>query len=264
MSEHMLRREIGDDGVARLTLARPERRNAFDDALIAELTDALEDLAGDRGVRAVVLAAEGTSFSAGADLDWMRRVAGYGEAENLDDARRLAALMQTLNGLGKPTLALVQGPAIGGGVGLVACCDIAIAAHEAFFALSEVRLGLVPAVIAPHLAAAIGERALRRYALTGERFSAEEAMRLGLVHQVVPAKKLEDCGRTVLEALATGGPAAQSACKDLIFAVARRPIDSELMDDTARRIARIRVSDEGQEGIAAFLEKRAPRWRGGA
>ncbi len=214
-------------------------------------------------MRCLLLTAEGKSFSAGADLNWMRGMARASEAENREDARALARLMATLDGLSRPTLALVQGPAIGGGVGLVACCDVAVAAHEAFFALTEVRLGLVPAVVAPHLAAAMGERALRRYALTGERFSAEEARRLGLVHEVVPGKKLEDCGRGVVEALLACGPAAQAACKDLLFAVAGRPIDGEMVDDTARRIAEIRVSREGREGVAAFLEKRPPRWREG-
>lgn len=252
--------EIGADGVAWVTLTRPEVHNAFNEALITELTAMLEGFGSDERVRAVVLAARGRSFSAGADLEWMQRAAGYGEAENLEDARRLARLMSTLDSLPKPTLALVQGPAYGGGVGLIACCDIALAAETANFALSEVKLGLIPAVISPYLIAAIGRRAARRYFLTGETFGAREALRLGLVHAVVPDEALEDAGKKVLRALMKGGPLAQTAAKDLILSVAGRPIDPALLEDCAARIARIRATDEAREGIAAFLEKRKPRW----
>jgi len=248
------------DGVATVTLNRPDRHNAFDDALIARLTRAFEDLGADPAVRAVVLAAEGRSFSAGADLGWMQRMAGYSEAENLADARALGRLMHVLNDLPKPTVALVQGAAIGGGVGLVAACDIAIAAEPAVFALSEVRLGLVPAVISPFVVQAIGARAARRYFLTAERFDAATARDLGLVHRVVPAADLAAEGRQVLARLAEGGPTAQAAAKRLIFDVMDRP-PADVLDDTARLIAEIRASDEGREGVAAFLEKRKPAWR---
>jgi methylglutaconyl-CoA hydratase len=251
--------QVDDDGVAWVTLTRPEVHNAFDDTLIAELSAVLGGFASDERVRAVVLGAQGRSFSAGADLNWMQRMAGYSERENLDDARALATLMRRLYELPKPTLALVQGPTYGGGVGLVACCDIAIAAETAHFCFSEVRLGLIPAVIGPYVIAAMGERAARRYFLTAETFSAREAMRFGLVHDVVPDEALRDIGRRVIKALLRGGPNAQLAAKDLILTISGRPLD-DLAEETAKRIARLRVSEEGREGIAAFLEKRKPGW----
>ncbi|MCH8000083.1 MAG: enoyl-CoA hydratase/isomerase family protein [Proteobacteria bacterium] len=251
--------QVDDDGVAWVTLTRPEVHNAFDDTLIAELRAVLGGFASDERVRAVVLGAQGRSFSAGADLNWMQRMAGYSERENLDDARALVDLMRTLYELPKPTLALVQGPTYGGGVGLVACCDIAIAAETANFCFSEVRLGLIPAAIGPYVIAAIGERAARRYFLTAETFSAREALRIGLVHDVVPDEALRDIGRRVIKALLRGGPNAQVAAKDLILTISGRPLD-DLAEETAKRIARLRVSEEGREGIAAFLEKRKPGW----
>ncbi|MDX1711326.1 MAG: enoyl-CoA hydratase/isomerase family protein [Rhodovibrionaceae bacterium] len=260
MQGSLFSESVGDDGVARITLTRPEVHNAFNEVLIERLTTALKGLESDARVRAVVLAAEGRSFSAGADLNWMKSMAGYSQAENLADARKLAELMETLNRLDKPTVAEVQGSAFGGGVGLVAACDIAVAAAGAQFCLSEVRLGLIPAVIAPYVVAAMGERAARRYFLTAERFSAEEAERVGLVHAVVQPDELEHTTGRILEALLAGGPSALKEAKDLIFAVSRRPTNSGVMDDTAGRIARVRVSEEGQEGIAAFLEKRKPSW----
>ncbi len=259
--QHPLFLESFDErGVARLTLTRTEVHNAFNDQLIAEMTTALKGMEEDPRVRVVVLAAEGKSFSAGADLNWMQAMAGYSEAENLRDAEALAELLRTLNFLTKPTVALVQGPAFGGGVGLVSACDIAIASEEASFALTEVKLGLIPSVISPYVVAAIGQRAARRYLLTAERFSAETAYYLGLVHRVVPPHGLEQAGEDMVEALLKNGPQAVAACKDLIFAVAERPATPEVIADTARRIARVRVSAEGQEGLAAFLEKRKPSW----
>lgn len=253
--------EIDKHGVARITLTRAEVHNAFNEALIAELTAALDGIAHDARVRVVVLAAQGHSFSAGADLNWMKAMAGYSRAENLEDARRLARLMHTLNALPQPTIALVQGPAYGGGVGLAACCDVVIAVEEAKFCLSEVKLGLIPAVISPYVVAKIGEAAARRYFLTAEAFSAWQAERLGLVHEVVDRGALEARGRQVVDALLKGGPLAQRAAKDLVFAVAGRPVDEGLIEETAKRIADLRASDEGREGIAAFLEKRKPDWR---
>lgn len=260
MLQPMFLEEIGDDGVAWLTLTRPEVHNAFNDTLIGELTSVLSGLGTDERVRVVVLSAQGRSFSAGADLNWMQRTAKFSKEENLADARALAKLMRTLNGLAKPTLVLVQGPAIGGGVGLVACCDIAIAAETAKFSLSEVKLGLIPAVISPYVIAAMGQRAARRYFLTGELFTADEALRLGLVHKVVPDEALQDVGRRTIAALLAGGPNAQVAAKELVFEVAGRPLDDNLVEHTAHRIAHLRVSNEAQEGIAAFLDKRKPRW----
>jgi methylglutaconyl-CoA hydratase len=253
--------EIDEQGVARVTLTRAEVHNAFNEALIAELTAVLDGLAQDPRVRVVVLAAQGRSFSAGADLNWMKAMAGYSRAENLEDARRLARLMRTLNELPKPTVALVQGSAYGGGVGLVACCDVVIAVEEAKFCLSEVKLGLIPAVISPYVVAAIGEAAARRYFLTAEAFSAWEAQRLGLVHEVAERGGLEARGRQLIDALLQGGPEAQRAAKDLVFAVAPSRVDDRLEEDTAARIATLRASEEGREGIAAFLEKRKPSWQ---
>ncbi len=249
-------------GVVRLTLARPELHNAFNDDLIEALSACLDRLAVDAGVRAVVLAAQGKSFSAGADLNWMKRMADYDEARNLADARALAGLMRRLNDLPKPTVALVQGSAFGGGVGLIACCDIVLAVPEAVFALTEVRLGLIPAVISPFVAAAIGPRAARRYFLTAERLTAEEARDLGLVHEVVPADKLESRGAEIIAALAKAGPESLAAAKDLLFGVAGRAGDPAVDEETARRIARVRGGAEAREGIAAFLEKRKPAWTG--
>jgi methylglutaconyl-CoA hydratase len=249
-----------DDGVALVTLARPEVHNAFNEAMIAELTKALTRLDGDVSVRAVVLAADGKSFSAGADLAWMRRMAGYDAAGNLADAQALAELMRTLNSLSKPTIARVHGAAYGGGVGLVACCDIAVASETAVFGLTEVRLGLIPAVISPYVIAAIGARAARRWFLTAERFDAAEAWRLGLIHQVTQLEGLDDAVETLLFRLREGAPGAQRAAKDLIFAMSDRPVSDALIADSAGRIAALRVADEGREGIKAFLEKRAPRW----
>lgn len=260
MLQPLFLEEINDRGVARITLTRPEVHNAFNDTLITELTAALRGLGTDERVRAVVIAAQGRSFSAGADLNWMQRMARNTAAENLTDARALVGLMRALDTLPKPTLALVQGPAIGGGVGLVACCDMAIAAETAHFCLSEVKLGLIPAVIAPYVVAAMGERAARRYFLSAERFTAAEAQALGLVHRVVPDEALEDAGTKLVRELLRGGPAAQVAAKELIFAISGRPRDEAMVEDTAARIARIRASAEGREGIAAFLEKRKPKW----
>lgn len=260
MTYQTIRVERRDDGVASVTLARPAIHNAFNEVMIAELTSALVALGDDASVRAVLLKAEGKSFSAGADLDWMKRMATYGLPENLADAKALAGLMRTLNDLPKPTIACVQGAAFGGGVGLVACCDMAVAVEGSLFCLSEVKLGLIPAVISPYVIAAIGARASRRWFLTAERFDSAEAHRLGLVHQLVAAEDLDAAVEALLARLRDGAPGAQSAAKDLIFAVADRPVTDALVADTAQRIAGLRSGPEGREGIAAFLEKRAPAW----
>ncbi len=248
-------------GVATVMLDRAEIHNAFDDATIAELTAALLAVEAERAVHCVVLAAAGRSFSAGADLQWMARMAGYSEAENRADALRLAELMRTLDRLSKPTIARVQGAAFGGGVGLVACCDIAVAAEGAQFCLSEVRLGIVPAVISPYVVAAIGPRAARRYFLTAERFDAATAQALGLVHETVPAAELDAAIARVTEALLAGGPTAQAQAKRLVAAVSAPAVDDTMVAATADLIARVRISDEGREGIGAFLARRSPAWR---
>lgn len=255
----MLQTEI-KDGVATIRMNRPEVHNAFDDVLIAALTAELRRLELLPEARVIVLAANGKSFSAGADLNWMRRMAKYSREENLRDAMALAGLMRTLDGVKKPTIASVQGAAFGGGVGLVACCDIAIASTEAAFSLSEVRLGLIPSVISPYVIAAIGEREARRYFLTAERFDAVEARRIGLVHDVVHADALDAAVATMAAQLLKGGPLALAAAKKLIADVSRQPMDDALSAETARRIAAIRTESEGQEGLAAFFEKRPPTW----
>ena len=244
-----------------ITMNRPERHNAFDDMLIAELTEAFRSMEAEDGIRVVVLSGTGKSFSAGADLNWMKRMAGFSIEENRRDAMGLAALMRTIAHLRKPTIARVQGAAFGGGVGLVACCDIAVATQDAAFALSEVKLGLIPAVISPYVVAAIGERAARRYFLTGERFSAADAWRLGLVHEITGSEaEMDDMIGAIVDAMLAAGPKAQKEAKDLIRAVSNRALTSEVVQDTAERIAKIRASPEGREGVAAFLEKRRPAW----
>ncbi len=247
--------------VGLLTLNRPERHNAFDDALIAELTEALRAMEADDTVRLVVLAGTGKSFSAGADLNWMKRMSGFSKDENQRDAMALGALMRALAHLRKPTVARVHGAAYGGGVGLVACCDIAIAAQAATFSLSEVKLGLIPAVISPYVVSAIGERAARRYIRTGERFDGAEAWRLGLVHELTrDEEELDQKVGEIVDALLACGPVAQREAKELVRAVAHRPVTSEVIQDTADRIARVRSSPEGREGVGAFLEKRRASW----
>lgn len=249
------------DRVGIVTLNRPERHNAFDAELIRELSQSLAGMAGDDSVHVVVLSSTGKSFCAGADLNWMRAAAKWSDEENEADARAMAEMLHRLAMLPKPTIARVQGPAYGGGVGLIAACDIAIATFEVQFALSEVKLGLIPATIAPHVIAAIGERRARRYMLTAERFSAAEAYRIGLIHEMVADEPaLDDAIGQIVDAVLANSPVALAACKDLIRAVAHRAIDDAVTADTARRIARVRASAEGREGIAAFLERRKPYW----
>jgi len=247
--------------VGLVTLNKPERHNAFDDIVIGELTEALRSMEAEDGVRVVVLSAAGRSFSAGADLDWMKRASGYSKDENLRDAMALGTLMRTLDHLRKPTVARVHGNAFGGGVGLVACCDVAVATQNAEFALTEVKLGLIPAVISPYVVAAIGAKNARRYFLTAERFPAADAYRMGLIHELAgDDNDLDEKVGTIVDALLVAGPVAQREAKDLIRSVANRPMHSEILQDTADRIARIRTSPEGKEGIGAFLEKRKASW----
>jgi len=261
MTEQPLLYGIDGHGVATLTLNRPRIHNCYDQEMIESLTERLHLAERDRDVRILVLRGRGESFSAGADLHYMKAVADYSQSDNFSDAMELATLMKTLNRFPKPTVALVHGVAIGGGVGLIACCDIAVASDATIFALAEVRLGLIPAAISPYVVDTIGARAARRYFLTGERFYAAEARRIGLVHEIAPDDQLEDRLGGVLAALQKGGPSAQLAAKRLIETVRHEDVDDGLVEETAHRIARIRASDEGHEGIVAFLEKRKPSWQ---
>ena len=246
--------------LARLRLERPELHNAFDAALISALTSALGQLADDAQVRVVVLEGSGRSFSAGADLNWMRGMASADEATNREDALALARLMRALDELPKPTIARVHGAALGGGVGLVACCDIAIGVPEAKFGLTEARLGLLPAVISPYVIAAIGSRQARRWFATGEVFDAQAAQRMGLLHEVVPATELDDAVQRQVALLLKAGPVATAQAKTLVRSV-QAHVDRDALDAaTADLIAALRVSPEGQEGLAAFLDKRPPAW----
>jgi len=246
--------------VARLRLDRPALHNAFDAGLISALTAALDQLAGDPAVRVVVLEGSGTSFSAGADLNWMRGMASASEAENRQDALALARLMRTLDELPKPTIARVQGAAFGGGVGLVACCDIAIGVPEAKFGLTESKLGLLPAVISPYVVAAIGARQARRWFATAEIFDAATALRIGLLHAVVGADALDEAIERQTGLLLKAGPVAAAGAKRLVARIAATADRDRVDRDNADLIARLRVSPEGQEGLSAFLDKRAPRW----
>jgi methylglutaconyl-CoA hydratase len=251
---------LREGAVARLRLNRPELHNAFDAMLIAALTGALEAVARDDSVRVVVLEGEGPSFSAGADLNWMRGMASASEAGNRDDALALARLMRTLDELPKPTIASVHGAAFGGGVGLVACCDIAIGTPDAKFGLTESRLGLLPAVISPYVIGAIGARQARRWFATAEIFDAAEAQRIGLLHDVVNSTALDTAVQRQIDLLLKAGPYAAAQAKALVRRVAAQT-DRDVLDaDNAALIARLRVSAEGQEGLGAFLDKRKPGW----
>lgn len=260
MTAQSIQVAIDQRGVATVTMNRPDKHNAFDDVVIAELTQAFTALAGNPDVRVMVLVAEGKSFSAGADLGWMKRMASYSYEDNLRDANALATMLKTLNQLPFPTIARVQGAAFGGAVGLVSCCDMAIASPRASFSLSEVKIGLIPATISPYVIAAIGQRASRRYFMTAERFSAEEANHLGLVTQLVAAEQLDETINAMIDTLLANSPAAIKAAKQLVFDVENRVLTDDLIKDTSERIARIRVSAEGQEGLSAFLEKRPAGW----
>jgi len=246
--------------VARVTLNRPEVRNAFNEAVIAELTQAFAELGQDPTLRAIVLAAEGKAFCAGADLNWMKAMAGYSWDENHADASRLAEMLWTIYSCPVPVIARVQGDVYAGGVGLVSVCDMVVAVEGAGFCLSEAKLGLLPATIGPYVVRALGEQASRRYFLTAERFGAAEAQRLGLVHELATPETLDERVDALLAALVANGPAAVRACKKLVQDVAHQAITPALRDDTARRIADIRASAEGREGVQSFLNKSKPSW----
>lgn len=251
------------DRIARITLSRPEVRNAFNDAVIQELKAAFEAVGQREDVRAVVLAAVGTAFCAGADLNWMRRMADYTREENLADAGQLAAMLKAIYECPKPTIAAVQGDVFAGGMGLVAACDMAVSVDTATYCLSEVKLGLIPATISPYVIRAMGARASHRYFLTAERFSAKEAHRIGFVHELVDADALDAKANELAQALVSASPAAVKACKQLVQDVAERPIDAALIAATAESIADIRASEQGREGVQSYLQKRKPSWLAG-
>lgn len=263
MAESPVKQSLVQDlrgSVLHISLHRPELHNAFDADLILTLTTALENAAADPAIRVVVLEGAGTSFSAGADLNWMRGMAAASETENRQDALALARLMRTLDELPKPTIARVHGAAFGGGVGLVACCDIAIGVPEAKFGLTESKLGLLPAVISPYVIAAIGSRQARRWFASAEIFDAHTAFQIGLLHQVVPMDQLDDAVSRQVALLLKAGPVATASAKRLVSRVVGESDRDVLDTDNARLIAQLRISPEGQEGLAAFLEKRPPVW----
>ena len=246
--------------VATVTLSRPEVRNAFNDEVITELTQAFTQLGADPQVRVIVLAAQGPAFCAGADLNWMRRMADYTHAENLADAAQLAEMLRVIYACPKPTVARIQGDVYAGGMGLVAACDMAVSVDAANYCLSEVKLGLYPATISPYVIRAMGTRAAHRYFLTAERFDAAEALRLGFVHAVVTADQLDDKVGELTKALLNASPNAVRECKTLLHDVAGKEIDAALIAHTVQGIASIRASGEGKEGVQSFLQKRKPNW----
>lgn len=246
--------------VATIWMNRPDVHNAFDEALIKELTAACQALDGDDAVRVVILAGRGKSFSAGADLNWMKRAANNSVEENMSDARGLAGMLRTLAEMKKPTIARVQGAALGGGTGLTAACDIAVASTKAVFATSEVKFGIIPSAISPYVVRAIGARQAYRYFQSAERIDASRARELGLVHEAVEPEALDAKVQEIVDMLIQGGPLAQAAAKDLIRAVDNQPINDTLVEDTAQRIAHLRATPEAKDGIAAFLDKRQPSW----
>jgi len=254
-----LKIDIQND-IATVTLDNPDKHNAFDDALITEMTSTFNQINQDDSIRVMILAASGKSFSAGANLEWMRRMASYSQEENLKDARALAAMLNTLNTMAKPTIARVQGAAFGGAVGLVSCCDMSVATTRASFCLSEVKIGLIPATISPFVISAIGARAARRYFLTAERFTAIKALELGLVSEVCKTDELDASVERIVNALLSNSPAAISAAKKLVLDFEQAEINNAVLENASERIAAIRVSAEGQEGLNAFLEKRPAVW----
>ena len=260
MNTHQTLDVTVENRVATVTLNRPDVRNAFNETTITELALAFDELGRREDVRAIVLAANGVAFCAGADLNWMKKMAAYSDAENLDDATRLADMLRTIYLCPKPVVAKVQGDCYAGGMGLVAACDIVVAVEEANFCLSEVRLGLIPATISPYVIKAMGENAARRYFVTAERFGAQEAHRIGFAHEVVPAAELDAHVALVVKALLSNSPHAVRQAKVLVRDMAGQPVSDALVADTALRIAHIRASSEGREGVASFLEKRKPSW----
>lgn len=248
------------DKVATVTLNRPEVRNAFNEITIAELSLAFDELGRANDIRAIVLGASGPAFCAGADLNWMKKMAGYSHAENSEDASKLAEMLRAIYLCPKPVIAKIQGDCYAGGMGLVAACDIAVSVTSASFCLSEVKLGLIPATISPYVIRAMGENAARRYFLTAEKFSAQEAHRIGFVHDIVPADALDAHVAAIVNAIVTSSPNAVREAKVLVREISGKTVDAAMVVDTAERIANVRASSEGREGVASFLEKRKPSW----
>ncbi len=260
MTNNSLILEIDNRGVAIVTMNRPEKHNAFDETVIEELTSIFNEVEHNKEVKIMILQSTGRSFSAGADLEWMKRMANYDHEENVKDANALAKMLHTLNYMSIPTIAKVQGAAMGGGAGLVCCCDIAIATNNASFAFSEAKLGLIPATIGPYVLKSIGSQAARRYFLTAERFIAERAMSLGMISEVVDDQELDEKVNSIIDTILMNSAEAVKAAKQLIIDIDGKTVTEELMQLTSERIADIRASEEGKEGLSAFLEKRKPAW----
>ncbi len=259
MTEEIILTEIANN-IATITMNRPEVHNAFNEDMIQELTDAFASMGGRDDVRAIVLKGNGKSFSAGGDLNWMRRTAEYNFDDNFEDAMKLGWLLKTINTCPKPTIAVVHGNAFGGGVGLTACCDIAIAEQNTNFCLSEVKIGLIPSIIAPYVVSAIGQRQARRYFMTAERFTANKAQEIGLVHEALSKEEISNTLDDIIASLMNGAPNAQIMGKDLIHKINNREIDDKVINYTARKIAEARAADEGKDGLSAFLNKQEPSW----
>ena len=257
----MVTTKIDIRGVTTITLNRPEKHNAFDDQMVNQLTYAFEQTTANPNSRVLILAAAGKIFSAGADLHWMKCMGKYSYIENLKDAKNLAKMLKTLHEMPLPTIARIQGPAFGGALGLISCCDIAIATTKASFAFSEVKIGLIPATISPYIIEAIGSRAARRYFMTGEKFEAQQAVELGLINEAVEETQLDNTIAQLINTLLENSPTAMHSAKQLVQDIRNRSINDELIKETCERIADIRRSKEGQEGLSAFLEKRKPHWR---
>jgi methylglutaconyl-CoA hydratase len=260
MADKSLLLNVDKRGVATVTINRPDKHNAFDENLIAELAATFDKIGENSSVRLMVLASEGKNFSAGADLDWMVRMVDYDRDENIRDANALASMLRKLNYLSVPTIARVQGAAMGGGAGLVCCCDIAIASPRASFAFSEAKLGLIPATITPYVLQSIGAQAARRYFLTAERFDAKRAYDLGMVSEVVDETELDTKINELVEIILINSAEAVKAAKQMIFDIEGKPVTEAIMQMTSESIADIRASEEGKEGLCAFLEKRKPDW----
>ena len=249
-----------NNGIARITLNNPEKQNAFDDEIILALINIFNEIEHSQDLRLVILSSNGKNFSAGADLNWMKRMSNASYDENMRDASSLTTMLQKLNNLAQPTLVIIKGAVFGGGVGLVSCCDISIASNESIFSLSEVKVGLVPATIGPYVIQAIGERNARRFFLTGERFGAEVAREINLVHEVINENELDEKIEFFIKLFKKNGPKAVLAAKKIIADVANKEIDAAIINHTCHVITELRMSDEGKEGVSAFLEKRNPNW----
>ncbi len=260
MTAAPLQMEQGTDGLVTVTLNRPDMHNALDELLVRELTRGFDMLGADPACRLIVLKGSGTSFCAGTDLAWMQRTAGANPHTHLLEAQNLSLMMKTMHAFPKPLVAMVHGSVVGVGVGILACCDVVVASDSANFRLSDVKFGLVPAVIGPYVVQAIGVRAAKRYFITAEPFSATEAKSMGLIHEIVPDRMMAAAASKLVERIVAGGPKAQMAAKDLLRRVDSTPVGDDISEYTINMAARLRASPEGREGLAAYLEKRNPAW----